>query len=141
MEFKRLSEIETGTATDNTNVIAEVDGVLKRIPKKEVGGAGGYIMELNSTNFDQGQMICTANYDEMYDVLMEGGNVWLSISDEPNQQPTTYDALNITNYGNDNELICQWTITDMGLVVTTFNFRILFTNGSHNLPSINQEPS
>lgn len=138
MEFKRLSEIETGNATDNTNVIAEVDGVLKRVPKKEVGGAGGYIMKLNSTNFDQGQMVCTANYDEMYDVLMEGGNVWLVI---PHQILTLSGNSGITNYDTYNFLVCLWSITNAGLLVSTCFDSILFTNGSHNLPSIDAQPN
>ena len=51
MEFKKLSEIEVGTVTENTHVIAEVDGELKRVPKTEVGVAGGgagLIVEISS---------------------------------------------------------------------------------------------
>ena len=40
-EFKRLSEVEVvETAMDTANVLIEEDGVIKRVPKSEVGGSG-----------------------------------------------------------------------------------------------------
>lgn len=40
-EFKKLSEVEQiETASDNATVLIEEDGDIKRVPKKEVGGAG-----------------------------------------------------------------------------------------------------
>ena len=40
-EFKKLSEVEQiETASDNATVLIEEGGEIKRVPKKEVGGAG-----------------------------------------------------------------------------------------------------
>ena len=42
MEFKRLSDVEVvAEPTESANVLIEEDGVIKRAPKTEVGGAGG----------------------------------------------------------------------------------------------------
>jgi hypothetical protein len=41
VEFKKLSEVEQiETASDNATVLVEEGGEIKRVPKKEVGGAG-----------------------------------------------------------------------------------------------------
>lgn len=122
MEYKRLSEVDMGTADDSTNVIAEVNGEIKRVPKSEVGGAGGYIMTLTADNSNIDTGVCTENYDEMYDVLMAGGSVWIDIS--------SYSL------GNPERHMCVgWGIDDVGLIILTnqdpFN-EIIFPNGSHN---------
>ena len=42
-EFKKLSEVDVlDTASDNATVLIEEGGDIKRVPKKEVGGAGGW---------------------------------------------------------------------------------------------------
>ena len=42
VEFKKLAGVDTvETATDAANVLIEEDGVIKRVPKTEVGGSGG----------------------------------------------------------------------------------------------------
>lgn len=42
VEFKKLAGVDTvGTATDAANVLIEENGVIKRVPKTEVGGSGG----------------------------------------------------------------------------------------------------
>lgn len=126
MEYKRLSEVDMGTANDSTNVIAEVNGEIKRVPKSEVGGAGGYIMTLTADNFNSSTEVCTENYDEMYDVLMAGGSVWIDVS--------SY------NSGNPFRLMCVgWAISDKGLIIFTHiepYTQIIFPNGSHNLEQI-----
>ena len=44
MEFKRLNEVMlTESATDSANVLIEENGEIKRVPKTQVGGAGGGI--------------------------------------------------------------------------------------------------
>lgn len=139
MEYKKLSEVDMGTADDSTNVLAEVGGEIKRVPKSEVGGAGGYIMTLTADNFDSSTKVCTENYDEMYDVLMAGGSVWISFGSlselaavstlavEESGSPTP------TVYGPEVYACSGWFITDVGLFMLISNVRILFTNGSHNL--------
>ena len=123
MEYKRLSEVDMGTADDSTNVIAEVNGEIKRVPKSEVGGASGYIMTLTEDNYNSGSGVCTENYDEMYDVLTADGSVWIDVS--------SY------NSGNPFRLMCVgWAIFDEGLIIFTrmeSYTQIIFPNGSHNL--------
>ena len=42
VEFKKLAGVDTvETATDAANVLIEEGGVIKRVPKTEVGGSGG----------------------------------------------------------------------------------------------------
>ena len=42
VEFKKLAGVDTvETATDAANVLIEEDGVIKRVPKTEVGASGG----------------------------------------------------------------------------------------------------
>lgn len=123
MDFKRLSEVDMGTADDSTNVIAEVGGEIKRVPKSEVGGAGGYVMTLTADNYNSGSGVCTENYDEMYDVLMDGGSVWIDASYSfPSDTPARFMCLG-------------WTIIDEGLKIrsgTNGSMEIIFPNGSHN---------
>ena len=139
MEYKRLSEVDMGTADDSTNVIAEVNGEIKRVPKSEVGGAGGYIMTLTADNYDSSTKVCTENYDEMYDVLMAGGSVWISlgslselaaVSTFMSESPS---APTPTVYGPEVIVCSGWIITDVGLIVMLGEGRVLFPNGSHNL--------
>ena len=41
VEFKKLAGVDTvETATDAANALIEEDGVIKRVPKTEVGGSG-----------------------------------------------------------------------------------------------------
>lgn len=141
MEYKRLSEVDMGTADDSTNVIAEVNGEIKRVPKSEVGGASGYIMTLTEDNFDPSTKVCTENYDEMYDVLMAGGSVWISIDNSSSESTApsmleTSAAPTPTVRGPYVVACAGWQITDVGLVVSLIEAPdILFPNGSHNLES------
>ena len=42
MEFKKLSDVEVVEAvSDAANVLIEENGVIKKAPKTQVGGAGG----------------------------------------------------------------------------------------------------
>lgn len=42
VEFKKLAGVDiVETATDAANVLIEENGVIKRVPKTEVGGSGG----------------------------------------------------------------------------------------------------
>ena len=141
MEYKRLSEVDMGTADDSTNVIAEVGGKIKRVPKKEVGGASGYIMTLTADNFNSSTKVCTENYDEMYDVLMAGGSVWISlgslselaaVSTLVSESPSVPTP---TVYGPQVCACSGWNITDIGLIVISGEGNVLFPNGSHNLES------
>lgn len=142
MEYKKLSEVDMGTADDSTNVLAEVGGEIRRVPKKEVGGAGGYIMTLTKDNYDADTGVCTENYDEMYDVLMAGGSVW--IVDNPSSESAAPSMLTMsadstptpTVFGPSMHMCVNWAISDVGLGVSTIGIGIIiFPNGSHNLES------
>lgn len=52
-EFKKLSEVEQiETASDNATVLVEEGGEIKRVPKKEVGGAGIKTAIIKDSNYD-----------------------------------------------------------------------------------------
>lgn len=83
-EFKKLSEVEQiETASDNATVLVEEGGEIKRVPKKEVGGAGGYVATITINDLENPVVeqydgpVISANYDELYDVLCAGGSVWI----------------------------------------------------------------
>ena len=123
MEYKRLSEVDMGTADDSTNVIAEVNGEIKRVPKSEVGGAGGYIMTLTADNYNPSTKVCTENYDEMYDVLMAGGSAWIDVSYLfPSKAPFRSMCF---NYCVGAEGLAIMILADSFLLIN-------FPNGSHN---------
>lgn len=53
IEFKKLSEVEQiETASDNATVLVEEGGEIKRVPKKEVGGAGIKTAIIKDSNYD-----------------------------------------------------------------------------------------
>lgn len=147
-EFKKLSEVEVlETSSDNATVLVEEGGDIKRVPKKEVGGAGGYVIHLGSdsvTTTDYG-FECTDNYDELYDVLMAGGSVWVDYENAPEYveprtmiaeaDPTGPNAA--TNWGAPLMLAVTAGLSDVGLMVLDYNgATIFFPNGSHNLDPI-----
>ena len=48
-EFKKLSEVEMLESTsDNTTVLVEDSGEIKRVAKSKVGGAGGYVATITT---------------------------------------------------------------------------------------------
>ena len=52
-EFKKLSEVEQiETASDNATVLVEEGGEIKRVPKKEVGGAGIAMAIIKDSGYD-----------------------------------------------------------------------------------------
>lgn len=52
-EFKKLSEVEQiETASDNATVLVEEGGEIKRVPKKEVGGAGIATAIIKDSNYN-----------------------------------------------------------------------------------------
>lgn len=153
-EFKKLSEVDLlETSSDNTTVLVEDGGEIKRVPKKEVGGAGGYIVTLTPDNvpvMDGSECVCTENYDELYDVLMAGGSAWIDASAlvfGGGAAPTsTYgSSSNIpypTNYDGYKMAIPEWLMTDIGLMTYGYSYfmgsymTMIFPNGSHNLESL-----
>lgn len=153
-EFKRLSEVDLlDTTSDNATVLVEEDGEIKRVPKKEVGGAGGYIIKLANSYIDDNGMYCLEeNYDELYDILMAGGSVWVDYTDAPGpsipsnlvtQNSGQSTGLNAaTNFGAWQFPVAMWIITDVGLGLADFRsfvdngINIYYPNGSHNLDPI-----
>lgn len=134
MEFKKLSEIEVGTVTENTHVIAEVDGELKRVPKTEVGGAGGggLCIKLDESNciIDEESeffLTYTGNYDEIIDCLQNGGNISVDMS-------YMYAMME----GDDSipvyimNILAVAVMKEMGAVLMSYDFEMLCTNGSYH---------
>lgn len=147
-EFKKLSEVELlETASDNATVLVEEGGEIKRVAKSEVGGAGGYIIKLANSYLDEHGMFCfDESYDELYDVLVAGGSVWVDYTNAPMENastlagpsPTGFYAA--TNFGSQQMNIVFWLLTDVGLGLMDMQGlrgsgepNIYFPNGSHNL--------
>lgn len=155
-EFKKLSEVDLlETSSDNTTVLVEDGGEIKRVPKKEVGGAGGYVVTLTQddimiTDFSNSYpaAMCSINYDEMYDVLTAGGSVYIDISVFTFEQQSAPNAVasaaipQPTNFAGHKLMVMEWFRTDIGLQVFGMcnlmgvPFNIIFPNGSHNLESL-----
>lgn len=151
-EFKKLSEVEQiETASDNATVLVEEGGEIKRVPKKEVGGAGGYIatitvndMDNPAVDFGMGPVI-SENYDEMYEVLCEGGCAWIDVTIMSNGRSAfaATSGVHPTNMDKIRALVQMWMITDIGLMAQISfegqDIPVLFPNGSHNLSSAADE--
>ena len=143
--FVSINEKELlNEAPDNANVLVEVDGAIKRVPKSEIGGAKGYIVVVTQDNFDDSTgfdgLACTINYDEAYEVLKEGGNVWVDMSLFAEEGVSTYVAAGLmpTAFSNMASLVTCWMLTDIGLILSVFhpyggNINVLLPNGSHNV--------
>lgn len=87
-EFKKLSEVEQiETASDNATVLVEEGGEIKRVPKKEVGGAGIPTAIIKDSGYDNAivgvqTMISAPEYtyecinmtfEEAYQIMANGG--------------------------------------------------------------------
>lgn len=147
-EFKKLSEVDVlDTASDNATVLIEEGGDIKRVPKKEVGGAGGYIATLTVADLETPVVdgwdgpVLSENYDELYDVLCAGGSAWIDVSAMMASEASTLMAaapsLEPTNIDKYRYAINMWAITDIGLLARSLTegsqMTCLFPNGSHNL--------
>lgn len=150
-EFKKLSEVDVlNTASDNATVLIEEGGDIKRVPKKEVGGAGGYIATLTVADLETpvvdgwNDPVLSENYDELYDVLCAGGSAWIDVSAMMASGASTLAAAGLapTNTDKHRYAINMWAISDIGLLagisfVEGSFVTCLFPNGSHNLEPIN----
>ena len=63
-EFKRLADVEAlGEVPENATVLAEVNGSIKRIPGKGLGGGNSVILtQIGGSSGDSAPMIAVANY-------------------------------------------------------------------------------
>lgn len=143
-EFKKLSEVERiETASGKATVLVEEGGEIKRVPKKEVGGAGGYIIKLANSYIDDNGAFCfDESYDKLYDVLVAGGSVWADYTNAPEASGgrSVLSASAPTNFGAMQALVPTWIITDVGLILrTSEGAEIYYPNGSHNLVPIVSE--
>ena len=125
-EFKKISDVDVIDAlTESDNIlIVGSDGALKQTSSANIKGGGtvGYVLKLTEDNYayvDYAHQ-CLDNYDEIYDILMSGGIVWI-------------DWTHV--YGNPILAIvglCE--LTSYGFELSTLDGDILLPNGSHNLP-------
>lgn len=152
-EFKKLSEVEQiETASDNATVLIEEGGDIKRVPKSAVGGAGGYIIKLENSYIDDNGMYCfDESYDELYDVLVAGGSVWVDYTNAPEaSNPSMLVTVSTgfyaaTNQGAPHSPVLMWMLTDVGMGLMDMigmnnsGPNIYFPNGSHNLEPVEEE--
>lgn len=144
--FVSINEKELLTeAPENANVLVEVDGAIKRVPRSEVGGAKGYIIPITMDTLNMetafSGMECTINYDEAYEVLKAGGNVWVDLSVMMASGASTYvgtAGLAPSAISNAMLLVIGWQLTDIGLIVSVLDpygepTIVLLPNGSHNV--------
>lgn len=144
-EFKKISDVDViNTLTENDNVlIVGDDGALKQTSSDNMGGRGLIVKPVICDEGNDGDLVAENNYDEIYDALVKGRIVYFDLAEVYVNQGGSGRWVNcsfgsypsISNEGNAAELVVQWSITDQGLVVSLYDFRILFPNGSHNLPS------
>lgn len=74
MEFTKLSEVAVvETANDTDKVLIEQNGEIKRVPKTEVGGAGGGMLIINA-NMDTGTGEITASANMTLDEALTALN-------------------------------------------------------------------
>lgn len=147
LEFTKLSEAEQiETVSDKATVLIEDNGEIKRAPKKEVGGAGGYIATYTASDMesdiDWGGIVLSENYDELYNVLSAGGSAWIDFTEYTNATSTLVTPSPTYTYTTRDKIrasIIYWFITDIGLVaqclVENEPVDCLFPNGSYNLES------
>lgn len=127
-EFKKISEVDVVTElTENDNIlVVGSDGALKQTSSANIkggsGGAVGYVLKLTEDNYAyvNYEHQCTDNYDEIYDILMSGGIVWVD-----------YEFVN--GYPKV-DLVYSYELRPRGLSLCSYNGYLSFPNGSHNLP-------
>ena len=130
-EFKKISDVDVIDAlTESDNIlIVGSDGALKQTSSANIKGGGtvGYVLKLTEDNYayvDYAHQ-CMDNYDEIYDILMSGGTVWV-------------DWTHV--YGNPVlTIVGSCALTPYGLGLSTWEEGILLPNGSHNLPEAPDE--
>lgn len=86
MEFKRLAEVETVEAVnDGDTVLIEQGGEVKRAPKSQVGGAGGYIMKPTVEECirteGNNQIVITKDFSDIAKAVEAGAHVSIVIPD------------------------------------------------------------
>lgn len=156
-EFKKLSEVDMlDSASDNATVLVEEGGEIKRVPKSAVGGAGGYVIKLENAyyGYDNAYWF-DESYDELYDVLMAGGSVWVDYTNAGNAGGKMKDRISApsegwqaaTNWTEVRVPVMMWNLTDVGLVIMDLYGwmndapNIYYRNGSHNLEPNENLPS
>ena len=135
-EFKKISNVDVIDAlTDNDNVlVVGSDGALKQTSSSNIKGSSGIVFKPKNFywNNDAYCLYVEDNYDELYEVLKNGGFVCIDLTeyyDGDYEVPPV-----ITNVDCIHEPVGSWCITDKGLLVGTWNCGLIFPNGSYNLP-------
>lgn len=166
-EFKRLSEVElTENISDTSTILIEENGDIKRAPKSKVGGgAEGLIVavtdEYLDVFFNEYMFIISENYDNIYDTLCKGGQVWIDVSilNENSATPSVLLSSGSGSGGGSGSdinthpsvyggMVCavlNWALTDIGLMCEVMlsgeACGVLFPNGSHNIEVEEPMPS
>ena len=73
MDFKKLSEVaKIEEVSDESCVLVEENGVIKRAPKTAVGGNGKYDMVIEWDDYEETCNIVSGTYKDIYDKIMNG---------------------------------------------------------------------
>lgn len=120
MEFKKLSDVEVVESVSNAaNVLIEENGVIKKAPKTQVGGAGGGDKCVNITSTAEiGQTIIVKNVD------VEGNPIeWECVDFIKDEEP---------------DLIMSVYNSSSSSAITSSSFRIDFGNVDNVIAAINE---
>lgn len=139
-EFKQISNVDVIDAlTDNDNVlVVGSDGALKQTSSSNIKGSSGIVFKPKNFYWDDdADCLCIEdNYDELYEVLKNGGFVSIDLTEY--YDGDYYLPMDYTNIDCIHEPVGNWCLTDKGLFVGTWDCGLIFPNGSHNLPEKEQ---
>ena len=127
-EFKKISDVDVlDELTENDNVlIVDANGALKQIASTNIkggnGGAVGHVIKLTEDNYAYINYShhYTDNYDDIYNVLVSGGIVWVD-----------FELLEGRPYS---EFVSSYGLSSEGLYLSCWDYNLMLPNGSHNLP-------
>lgn len=83
-DFLKLGEVpEVDKLLDTDTVLAVRDGEVYRVPKGQVGGAGGYLLQVANDELEEIDNIfyITTPCQEAFDVIRAGGNVTIALDE------------------------------------------------------------
>lgn len=110
-EFRKLSEVEKlGKATDDTNILVEKDGVIKRVAKNEVGKT-----EVKELMYEWNFSV----EDEVYEILENVDDDLSWVNDENSDIAIVVTAYGISGQDQDTEMF----IFDKNMEVSVSSFK------------------
>lgn len=125
MDFKKLSEVTQVTeAADTANVLIEEDGVVKRVPKSEVGGSSKLTIEfIKHSEGTTSELNLYLGEDVVYNKTFDGC---------PNNG---YDGFHYLSVEDDLSTVWDYIWNNLGNVIYVFN-DLLNTDVYTCIPSV-----